>query len=133
MSEFPPGSSVWSCPLTGCEWTHTQAAPDAASPAGFVVPAATLEESLQRASMAIMTEWYASAERAIEAHLSTHTPLEWVTEVQRLRRLADAVAAWDAFMRTPMTCWPSREEEQRELDAELALQAAFEVYGKSGR
>jgi hypothetical protein len=78
----PAGTTVYSCPLPECRWTFTQSPPDPFAPG--VATGTSLEESLQRAEMAIMAEWLAEAERAVGAHLATHTLLEWVTGVNRL-------------------------------------------------
>jgi len=49
-----------------------------------VINGESLEQAIGRASLAGLQEWYAEAERVVEAHLGGHTTLEWVTEVARL-------------------------------------------------
>lgn len=90
----PPGTTVYRCPLPSCEWTFTQAPPDpfAPGPVVAVVAGESLDESIARASMAILRGWYAESERAIEAHLTTHTTLEFVTEISRLNGIISDVA-----------------------------------------
>jgi hypothetical protein len=86
---WTPGTTIYHCPLPACEWTFTQSPPDPFSPAGAipVITGESLDEAMARASMAILREWYGESEQALEAHLGTHTLLEWVTEIDRLNRL----------------------------------------------
>jgi hypothetical protein len=72
--------------------------------------------------MAILAEWYARSERAIEDHLKTHSLLEWVQEVQRLRRVADAAEVWADFQTA--AAMDAQELERREREAEEALRDA---------
>jgi len=44
----------------------------------------TLSEAIEQGTFAVMRDWYVGAERVIEAHLKTHSLMEWVQEVQRL-------------------------------------------------
>ena len=91
MTEHPAGTTVYHCPLPECGWTLAQPPPDPAAPVA-VITGETLDEAISRVSMAIMREWYAEAEQALEAHLSTHTALEWVTEINRLTGIMAKVA-----------------------------------------
>jgi len=82
-ASYPAGTTVWHCPLPTCEWTFAQAPPDPNAPAPAVA-GATLDESISLSAFTIVREWYAAAEVVLEAHLATHTTLEWVTEINRL-------------------------------------------------
>lgn len=95
MTTHPPGTAVYHCPLPECEWTFTHSPPDSSSPAGPVpaIAGETLDETIGRAALAISMQWYAEAEDALEVHLSTHTLVEWVTEIGRLNRLLAKVGA----------------------------------------
>ena len=81
--EHPAGTADHRCPLPGCGWTFTQPPPPA-PPDIPVINGESLEQAIGRASLAGLQEWYAEAERVVEAHLGGHTTLEWVTEVARL-------------------------------------------------
>jgi len=68
------------CPLGRCGWQH---------PAPAIAPGVirTGEDTT-----AAMTEAALTADIAVKAHLETHTLLEWVTQVQRLREVIDLAA-----------------------------------------
>jgi hypothetical protein len=144
VSEAEVALPGWCCPLPQCGWTHAQPPPDAMSPGPVVpvLPGEGLDEAISRASAAILREWYAGAEVVIEAHLGTHTTLEWVTEVMRLRGEADALrgvartaSEWDALVMAaaPMSyVMDARELERRERDAEQAVRDAVEAARESG-
>lgn len=89
VTDYPPGTTVYNCPLPSCEWTFTQSPPDPFSPAGAipVITGESLDEAMARASMAILREWYGESEQALEAHLGTHTLVEWVAEISRLQEI----------------------------------------------
>jgi hypothetical protein len=68
------------CPLAACAWVH-----DAPAIAGAVIRSdEDIRAGMLRAALA--------NELVVKAHLETHSLLEWVTEVQRLRRSLDLVA-----------------------------------------
>lgn len=83
----PAGTTVYHCPLPDCGWTFAQPPPDPALPALPVIGGESLDDAISRGTTAILHEWYAEAERTIEAHLGVHTTLEWVTEINRLAGL----------------------------------------------
>jgi hypothetical protein len=91
-AEHAPGTTIYHCPLPVCEWTFTQPPPDSSWPVIPVITGESLDGAIGRAAGAIMREWYAEAEEALEAHLSTHTTLEWATEINRLTGLMAKVA-----------------------------------------
>jgi hypothetical protein len=84
--DLPAGTTLYHCPLPECGWTLAQPPPDPFAPVP-VITGESLDETIGRASMAIMREWYAETEQALEAHLGTHTLLEWMQEIDRLNRL----------------------------------------------
>ena len=63
----PSGTTIFSCPLSKCDWTHPEIA-------GGILGAAATEE-------------------VIRAHLSAHDLAEWVAEVVNLHDAMTAVAA----------------------------------------
>ena len=84
---LPVGSAVWHCPLSSCGWTYAQPPPGSeiaevpSAPAGN---AGTLGEAIEQGAFAVVRDWYLGAERVIEAHLKTHSLVEWAQEVQWL-------------------------------------------------
>ena len=77
--QFPSGSMLYRCPL--CPWGHWQRPLTTEELiATYSLPA--IEVEMQR-TLAV--------ESAVEAHLKTHTLLEWVQEVGRLRSELEAV------------------------------------------
>jgi hypothetical protein len=82
------------------------------------------------------------AEVALEAHLATHTTLEWATEIMRLRAEADglrkvarAASEWDALIEAaaPMSyVMDARELERQERKAEQAVRDAVGAARESG-
>jgi hypothetical protein len=88
---MPAGSSVWYCPL--CNWVHAQPPPFAyaapVNPAMVVGPHGPAFEALAELTREIegepLADWYAAADKVIEAHVSTHPLIEWIREVMRLR------------------------------------------------
>ena len=85
---LPAGSTVWHCPLSSCEWMYAQPAPGteiAETPSAPAGSAGTLSEAIEQVAFAAVMDWYLGAERVLEVHLRTHSLLEWVQEVQRLR------------------------------------------------
>jgi hypothetical protein len=70
----------------------------------------SLGEAISRASMAIMREWMAGAEQALEAHLCTHTTLEWVTEISRLNSEVTHLRSERAYYRTECGMAPDAED-----------------------
>jgi hypothetical protein len=77
--DLPAGTTVRYCPL--CPWTHNQLPP-------------TERELMELASEPVTTylrRQYEGIEAELEAHLSTHGLVDWLTEVNRLRAEQDTV------------------------------------------
>jgi hypothetical protein len=120
MSEterLPAGTTVYHCPLSLCTWTHAEL-PISEEELAASLDCPVLDVALRRAL---------AVENEVAAHLSSHTLLEWVTEIMRLRRVADAAAEWDAFLSASAAMsyvLDARELERREREAERALRDA---------
>jgi hypothetical protein len=72
--QFPSGTKIISyCPLSECSWQHH----DGPLPEGS---GATIDEAVTD----ILTKHFAALEEICQAHLETHSLLEWVEEVTRL-------------------------------------------------
>lgn len=134
MSEterLPAGTTIYHCPLEACEWTYAQPPPGteiAEMPSVPVGYAATLDEAISQGVFATMTDWLGGADRVLEAHLKTHSLLEWVQEVTALRNdlgllLAVATLYIEAF----------RPDELMTLPGKMALQDAEDVVKRRGR
>jgi len=87
---YPAGSTVYSCPLPECGWTLN---PDDPDPASAAVATAALKGSVSHTPGEMMTAIAKAIDKALEAHLSTHTTLEWVREIARLSGIVGKVAA----------------------------------------
>ena len=70
------------CPLHKCTWVHDDAWADTS---GRVI-------SSKDDTIALLKDHYAALNDTVRAHLETHSLLEWVTEVQRLRGVIDLTA-----------------------------------------
>src|SRR5262245_42351331 len=134
MSEttrYPAGTFVWNCPLGTCEWAYAQPPPGtvtAETPSAPVGYAATLDEAISQGVFATMTDWLSGADKVLEAHLETHSLLEWVREVTDLRSdlnhlLAAATVYVEAF----------EPDEMMTLPGKLALQEVEAVLEKHGK
>lgn len=66
----------YECPIGDCEWVHDDPGPDPSKAQG-----ATTGEAVFN----LLQEHMAGLELVVRAHLETHSLLEWVTEVMRLR------------------------------------------------
>jgi hypothetical protein len=76
--QYPYGVRILSyCPLSACSWQHE----DGPLPEGSGA-------SVDEAVTSILTEHFAALEEIVQAHLETHSLLEWVQEVMRLREHA---------------------------------------------
>ena len=78
--QLPAGTTGYHCPL--CEWTHGQFPPAA----GDLEP---LPATFDGATVMLARQFALGAEQGIRAHLETHTLVEWVREVMRLRGEVD--------------------------------------------
>lgn len=128
---YPAGTSVWNCPLGTCEWAYAQPPPGtepAEAPSAPVGYAVTLDEAISQGVFATMTDWLCGADKVLEAHLKTHSLLEWVKEVTGLRGdldrlLAVATVYVEAF----------QPDEMMTLPGKLALQEVEDVLEKYGK
>lgn len=78
------------CPLPTCQWFYRHAA----TPATADVPTDILSWTPANwASMAERTGPDLAAAHVIDAHLVTHSPVQWMTELGRERRRADDAEA----------------------------------------
>jgi hypothetical protein len=84
FTQWPQRATVYGCPLSDCKWAHAEPHPTAYDGEG-----ATIEECVTNA----LTAHLAEVESVVKAHLETHSLLEWVTEVMRLREQAATPAA----------------------------------------
>lgn len=85
-------TTIYHCPLSSCGWEYTE--PDwltVRTPGPAIQVTGTM--SMTEAAGEIGRRRLAVVEADLEAHLSTHTPLEWVTEVNRLNAELAAVRA----------------------------------------
>jgi hypothetical protein len=76
FTQWPQRATVYGCPIAACTWAHTMPYQDPCADG-----AATIEEASANAVRTHFTE----AESVVRAHLETHSLLEWVTEITRLR------------------------------------------------
>jgi hypothetical protein len=76
----------YECPIGSCEWTRDDTGPEVGEGAG-----GTIEEAAASALRAYLLR----AETAVRAHLETHSLLEWVQELARLR---DGVNRWSRHL-----------------------------------
>jgi hypothetical protein len=83
MTLWPDGARLtrYECPIESCEWVIDSPGPDP-----FAGRGATIEEAAADALRIHFTE----AEPVLREHLESHTLLEWVQEVMRLRYRQDS-------------------------------------------
>lgn len=74
--------TIASCPVGSCTWT-------------FDVTPARLDLGSPNDPTMTMSAYWVNSESAIRQHLETHTLLEWVQEVMRLREALDKATAED--------------------------------------
>ena len=81
--QLPAGTTVYQCPLRTCTWTYADLSPVEQKLWGFfdMPPGIALIQE-----MAVL-------EAGVEAHLETHSLLEWVTEIKDLRAELDKATA----------------------------------------
>jgi hypothetical protein len=83
--EYPPGSRIiLYCPLLACPWQHD--GPPLPEGSGSAADEAVAD---------VLAKHFAGLEEAVKAHLETHTLLEWVQELARLR---DSVNTWSRHL-----------------------------------
>jgi len=75
------GTTVYHCPL--CEWTHAE----------LPMTADDLTVSLGRPALDVALDRALVVEDEVKAHLSSHSLLEWVQEVQRLNEALEHAKA----------------------------------------
>ena len=68
-----PGSVVHFCPLPTCPWVHVE--PPTSNWGG------TFRDWVHQGE----EDWFRQLEATIAEHVGTHTPLEWVSAIVRLR------------------------------------------------
>ncbi len=105
----------YECPVAACPWLH-------------IHPAVSDELGGSEEIAAAMSRAFAAVEEVIRAHLETHSLLEWVTEIRRLREVIDlaAIALGDqgqigTFIRAAAAPGSPVETSRRELLARLAV------------
>lgn len=77
----PAGAVIYSCPLEACEWTHAE----------LPLTEAEIAATMGADPAAVLLRHVMPAEVAAEAHMRSHSLLEWVQEVGRLgREVSDA-------------------------------------------
>jgi hypothetical protein len=77
---MPAGTTVYYCPLSACGWVHPEAP---ITPDEVAVTFGELAADVIGARLA-------AVEDAVREHLETHTLLEWVQEITRLRSAVEA-------------------------------------------
>ncbi len=76
LTEWQPPVARYECPIGSCTWTHDTAGPDLSEGTG---------ETIEEAAFSSVRAHLLRVESVVRDHLETHSLLEWVQEVMRLR------------------------------------------------
>lgn len=129
--QWPERATLYGCPIPDCKWTHTAPHPT------VYEGGATIEESVTNT----LRVHYADIESALRAHLETHSLVEWVREVMRLRSelamiqdsaaVPDLVTVGAGDLETVLAMFSPRTRSEDE--SAQRLRAVLELAGEERR